>query len=364
MKNTLGTHVTVTLFGESHGEMIGAVLDGLAPGTPVDTDAIRHDLSLRRPAGDISTSRKEDDDFQIVSGVYNGYTTGTPICIVIPNKDTRSGDYGNMECLARPSHGDYTGELKYHGYQDIRGGGHFSGRLTAALVAVGAICKTALLGLGIEIGTHIAMCGGVYDRPFGDLKEDIRALRDKEFAALSLESEENMKAVILSAKGDGDSVGGILESAVIGVPGGLGEPWFDSVESLLSHGLYSIPGVKGVEFGDGFAISVLRGSEANDPLRCLGGEVVTATNRAGGINGGITNGMPLMYRVAVRPTPTIGKAQNTVNYKTKENATLTAGGRHDPCIVHRVRAVVDAVSAIVLADIIAGRYGTDYLRGK
>ena len=361
MKNTFGTHLTVTLFGESHGPAIGAVLDGMAPGIPVSEEEIREQLSLRRPVGAISTARQEQDDFQFLSGVHGGYTTGTPIAIVIPNRDTRSADYEAFATVARPSHADYTAECKYHGYQDKRGGGHFSGRVTAALVAVGAIVRAALAHKGILIGTHILSCGGVSDRAFDQLERDVETLLHKPFAVLSEEAGEAMQAAILRAKQAGDSVGGVLETAVLGMPAGVGEPWFDTVEGLLSHALFSIPAVKGVEFGDGFAIAQKTGSKANDPLRMQEGKVVSTTNHSGGINGGITNGMPLIWRVAVKPTPTIGLSQESVDLASGENATLVAHGRHDPAIVHRARAVADAVSAIVLADLLIGRYGTDWL---
>ncbi len=362
MKNTFGTQVTVTLFGESHGPYIGAVLDGMTPGILVNEAYIGEQLALRRPVGAISTPRQEKDAFQIVSGVYNGYTTGTPICILIPNEDVRSGDYGEVSHIARPSHADYTAECKYHGYQDKRGGGHFSGRLTAALVAVGSICRLALQQKGIVIGTHIATIGDVSDRPFSNYAEEIPAVNQMAFAVLDGAVGERMQEVILQKKQEGDSVGGILESAVLGMPPGVGEPWFDTLEGLLAHALFSIPAVKGVEFGSGFALSHMCGSEANDPLRMMDGDIVTLSNHNGGINGGISNGMPLVFRVAVKPTPTIGQPQETVDYTTKENVTLVGKGRHDPCIVHRARAVVDAVAAIVLADALAIRYGSDFLK--
>ena len=243
MKNTIGNSVAVTLFGESHGEMIGAVIDGLAPGIAVDEAYIAHMLDLRRPSGKISTPRQEKDAFQIVSGVRSGKTTGTPITILIPNENVKSGDYAQMRTTARPSHADYTAQCKYHGYQDSRGGGHFSGRITAALVAAGAICKSALEKKGIWIGTHVGRCAGILDRAFDDLASDIQSLNDKTFAVLDASCEERMKAAILAAAEDGDSVGGILETAIIGMPAGVGEPWFDTLEGMLSHALFSIPAI-------------------------------------------------------------------------------------------------------------------------
>lgn len=363
MKNTFGNNISLTLFGESHGEAIGAVLDGLAPGIPVDRDEIARYLTLRRPAGKISTSRSEADEFSIVSGVFEGYTTGTPICIIIPNTDTRSRDYSKTADLARPGHADYTAECKYHGYQDYRGGGHFSGRITAPLVAAGAILISALRAKGIKIGTHIASLAGIRDRRFDESRaeEEIDALNSSPFALLDPSVEEKMVAEILSAKAELDSVGGVLETMVTGMPAGVGEPWFDSVEGMLSHALFSIPAVKGVEFGGGFALSEMRGSEVNDALRISGDRIITETNNNGGINGGITNGMPISFKVAIKPTPSIARAQNTVNMAKNENAVLELIGRHDPTIVHRARVVVDCVTALVLSDMLAGRYGTDWL---
>lgn len=362
MKNTFGSSVAVTLFGESHGEYIGAVIDGLAPGIEINNGYISHMLTLRRPDGKISTPRKEKDEFKIVSGVIENTTTGTPITILIPNENVKSGDYTQMKTLARPSHADFTAECKYHGYQDSRGGGHFSGRITAALVAAGAICKYVLEQKGIHIGTHVKKCAGISDRAFDDLTADINEVNQKTFAVLDEESGEKMRESILSAASEGDSVGGILETAVIGMPAGVGEPWFDTVEGMLSHMMFSIPAIKGIEFGAGFDIADMRGSEANDSMRLQNGKVVTATNNSGGINGGITSGMPIIFRTAVKPTPTVFKPQNTVDFKTMTEAVLEPKGRHDPAIVHRARIVQDAATAIVLCDALALRYGTDFLK--
>ena len=363
MKNTFGQSVAVTLFGESHGEQIGAVIDGLAPGISVDEDFIRHQLSLRRPQGKISTARVEADEFRIVSGVFEGKTTGTPICILIPNTNTRSKDYAKG--LPRPGHADYTAECKYHGFQDYRGGGHFSGRITAALVAAGAIAISALRGRGILIGTHIARLAGIDDRSFENLERDLETLNDLTFPVLESEVAERMRDAIEDAAREGDSVGGILETAVLGLPAGVGEPWFDSVESILSHAMFSIPAVKGVEFGDGFALSDMRGSAANDGFRLnREGKVVTVTNHNGGINGGITNGMPVIMRCAVKPTPSVFCEQESVDLENARNALLTLQGRHDPAIVHRARVVVDSVTALVLCDLLALRYGTDFLNAS
>ena len=365
MKNTLGESVSVTIFGESHGNGIGAVLDGLSPGIPVDPEFISHQLLLRRPYGKISTGRVEADHYQILSGVFEGKTTGTPICIVIPNENTKSRDYAATKDLARPGHADYTAEMKYHGFQDYRGGGHFSGRITAALVAAGAIALQALRGRGIMVGTHIARCAGVSDRAFreDELEHELEALNRLPFAVLCEQAGEEMKAAIAQAASDGDSVGGVLETAVTGLPAGVGEPWFDTLESLLSHGLFSIPGIKGVQFGSGFDLVDARGSAFNDAFTMEEGTVKTRTNHNGGINGGISNGMPVMFRTAVKPTPSIFIQQDTVNFKKRENAVLSLAGRHDPAIIHRARVVVDSVAALVLCDALAGRFGTDWLAG-
>ena len=362
MKNTFGTSVAVTLFGESHGEYIGATIDGLAPGIEIHHEYISHMLTQRRPAGKISTPRKEKDEYKIVSGVVNGKTTGTPITILIPNENVKSGDYAQMKTVARPSHADYTADCKYHGFQDSRGGGHFSGRITAALVAAGAICKCALEQKGIIIGTHVKKCAGIWDREFEDLSSDIQILNKSTFAVLDEARGEKMQEAILAAASEGDSVGGVLETAIIGMPVGVGEPWFDTVESMLSHMLFSIPAVKGVEFGAGFAIADMRGSKANDPLRTEHGAVVSTSNNNGGINGGITNGMPILFRTAIKPTPTIFKPQDTIDFSTMTDAVLEPKGRHDPAIVHRARIVQDAAAAIVLCDALALRYGTDWLK--
>lgn len=361
MKNTLGNAVSVTIFGESHGAQIGAVIDGLAPGLAVDEAFIRHQLTLRRPIGSISTARREQDEFQIVSGVYHVRTTGTPICILIPNTDTRSEDY--TVSIARPGHADYTAECKYHGAQDGRGGGHFSGRITAALVAAGALVIPALRAKGIDIGTHIAKCAGIADAAFDtntlELRAQLKTLEDKQFSVLNESAGEQMMQAIEQARLDGDSVGGVLESAVVGLPAGVGEPWFDSLESMLSHALFSIPAVKGVEFGAGFALADMRGSEANDAWCIEDARIVTKTNNNGGINGGISNGMPLIFRCAIKPTPSIARAQQTVDFIKQENVEYAGKGRHDPCIVHRARVVVDSVCALVLADLLTQRYGTE-----
>lgn len=362
MKNTFGQSVAVTIYGESHGEAIGVVLDGLAPGIPVDRDFIDAQLTLRRPSGRISTARQEQDEYRIVSGVFEGKTTGTPLCIVIPNTQTRSRDYSATRALARPGHADYTAYCKYHGFEDYRGGGHFSGRITAGLVAAGAIALTALRGKGITLGTHIARCGGICDRAFGEMREDIEKLAAMPFAVLDEAAASAMYAKMEQIAAEGDSIGGLLETAVIGMPAGVGEPWFDTLEGVLSHALFSIPAIKGVQFGDAFDLLDARGSEYNDPLRMENGRVTAVTNHNGGINGGITNGMPITFRCAVKPTPSIYKPQETVDFFRNENAQLQIQGRHDPAIIHRARVVVDSVTALVLCDVLAARFGTDWIR--
>jgi len=361
MKNTFGNSISLTLFGESHGEAIGAVLGGLAPGIEVDIDFIRSQLDKRRPAGKISTARREADEFSIVSGVFEGKTTGTPLTIIIPNTAQHSKDYSATRSLARPGHADYTAYAKYHGYEDYRGGGHFSGRVTAALVAVGSILISALKKKGIVIGSHILSCAGVSDAAFGDFAKDIKQLNDMDFAVLDSEKGEAMRAAIEAAAADGDSVGGVLETAVLGLPAGVGEPWFDTVEGVLSHALFSVPAIKGVQFGDAFDMVNSKGSEYNDSYYISDKEIKTTTNHNGGVNGGITNGMPVVFRCAVKPTPSIFKAQNTVDFMKGEEAVLELKGRHDPAIIHRARIVVDSVSALAVADLLAMRYGTDWL---
>ena len=361
MKNSFGDVVTVTLFGESHGVAVGAVLDGVAPGIQVDEEFISRQLSLRRPAGAISTARREKDAFKIISGVSGGYTCGTPICIVIENSDTKSKDYKALENLPRPSHADFTAREKYHGFEDAAGGGHTSGRITAPLVAAAAIIIPALKKKGIFIGTHIKNIGSVADREFSDYEHDVALLSDSSFAALDDTAAEKMQKEVLVAAKDGDSIGGTLETAVIGMPSGIGEPWFDTVESKISHALFSVPAVKGIEFGAGFKFGLMRGSEANDCFAVKDSKIITLTNNNGGVLGGITSGMPIVFRTAIKPTPTISKPQKTVDMRTLENAEIVAKGRHDPCIVHRARVVVDSVTALAITDMLSLRYGTDWL---
>lgn len=364
MKNSFGQSVIVTLFGESHGKAIGAILDGMAPGIPVDEAFIAHQMDLRRSVSSLSTARREADKVLLLSGVKDGLTTGTPITFMIENADTHSSDYEALRTVARPGHADYAAYMKYHGFSDTRGGGHFSGRITAGLVAAGAVAISALREKNIYIGTHIAKCAGIADRDFNDLDQDIKTLANIEFAVLDPLKAEEMKIAIESAKADGDSVGGVLETVVTGLPAGIGEPWFDTMESVLSHMLFSVPAVKGVEFGEGFALADMRGSQSNDAFYIQNDKVITKTNHMGGVLGGITNGMPLLFRCAIKPTPSIFKKQNTIDFVKNEETELLIHGRHDPAIVHRARVVVDSVTALVLCDMLALRFGTDFLKGE
>ena len=367
MQSIIGNSIKLSIFGESHGSMIGVVIDGLAPGIKLDTKFIQEQLDKRKPKGKISTQRHEEDDFKIVSGYFNGYTTGTPLCIMIENKAQKSKDYEKTRDLMRPSHADYTAEKKYLGYQDFRGGGHFSGRITAPLVAVGAICIQILREKGIVLGTHILKCKDEEDRNFSldgeELKKEIEIVNNRYFPVFDDEKEESMKRVIEEAGKNLNSVGGILETAVIGVPSGVGEPYFNSIESVLSHLLFSIPAVKGVEFGAGFSIADMFGSEANDSFYYNeNGEVKTKSNNNGGINGGISNGMPIIIKTAIKPTPSIYKEQESIDISKHENIKFNIEGRHDPAIIHRARVVVDSVVAFGILDLLCMRYGYMFMR--
>ena len=369
MKNTFGSDLALTIFGESHGAAIGAVLDGMAAGVPVDEQLLTACMDKRRARGDgLSTARVEADTVRFLSGVVNGRTTGTSIALMIENQNTRSGDYAKTADLLRPGHADYTAYAKYHGFQDARGGGHFSGRLTAALVAGGSLVLGALHRAGIEIVTHIGQCAGIADTPFAlnapdQLAAQAEALLNKAegFALLDGTVEEPMKAAIRAAGAEGDSVGGVLETAVLGLPAGVGEPYFDSVESELAHLAFSIPAVKGIEFGSGFGFAGMRGSEANDAFRMQGDRVVTATNHNAGLNGGISNGMPVVFRTVVKPTPSIYKPQDTVDYIAKQNAELSIQGRHDPCIVPRAAIVQTCAAALAVGDLLTAKYGMAWM---
>lgn len=355
MKNTFGNQLQVTLFGESHGDAIGVVIDGLAPGIALDMSFINQQMDKRKAKGRISTQRKEADELHIVSGYFNGYTTGSPLTILIENTNTRSNDYEKTKHRLRPSHADFTASEKYLGYQDYRGGGHFSGRITAPLVAAGAIALQVLKSKGIEIGTHILQCKDLHDRTFSQteamLERDIQEVNQKAFPVLDDAMAAAMIHRIEETAALGDSVGGILESCILHMPTGIGEPFFDSIESRLSHLLFSVPAVKGVEFGLGFEFASLYGSEANDAIIYDNHRVQTKTNYNGGINGGISNGMPICIRSVVKPTPSIYKEQDTINLETHAAEKLQIQGRHDPAIIHRARVVVDSVLALGILDL-------------
>ena len=369
MKNTFGSDLSLTIFGESHGRAVGAVLDGMAAGVPVDESFLAACMDKRRARGDgLSTPRVEADAVQLLSGVVNGHTTGTAIALMIENQNTRSGDYAKTADLLRPGHADFTAYAKYHGFQDARGGGHFSGRVTAALVAGGSIVLAALQRAGIDITTHIARCADIADTPFAldnpaALAAQVGTLTAKTegFAVLDAAVEEPMKAAIRAAGAEGDSVGGVLETAILGLPAGIGEPYFDSVESEIAHLAFSIPAVKGIEFGSGFGFADQKGSEANDAFRMQGVRIVTATNHNAGLNGGISNGMPVVFRTAVKPTPSIYKTQDTVDYMAKKDAELSIQGRHDPCIVPRAAIVQTCAAALAVGDLLTAKYGMAWM---
>ena len=366
MKNTFGTNVSVTLFGESHGEVIGAVLDGVAPGVRVDEELIEKRLGQRQGLAEISTARRESDSFRIVSGVFNNITTGTPICVLIRNSCPNSGDYERIKSIPRPSHADYTFYEKYHGFNDYRGGGHSSGRLTAPLVAVGTICETMLKAKGIDILTHIKSCGAnelARDCDFSDIAGDRERLERTDIPVLDEKAAEIMKAEIIKAKSEGDSLGGIIETVISGVPAGVGEPWFDTVEGALAHAMFSIPAVKGIEFGGGFELATAKGSEANDQMRFENGKVHMMTNRNGGILGGVTSGSDIVFRLAIKPTPSISKAQKTVDLNTGENTETVIGGRHDPFIAHKAAVVATSLAAVTVCDLLTARFGTEFFVG-
>ena len=360
MKNTLGNNIKVTLFGESHGPYIGAVLDGMMPGIKINYDFINQQLIKRRPKGKSETNRVEQDKYQIISGVFNDYTTGAPLCVIIPNENISSKDYNDIKNKPRPSHADYVAHVKYHGFEDYRGGGHFSGRITTPLVVIGAIIIDALKSKNIYIGTHIKKCGSVIDRDFINHQKDIEQLQSSNYPVLE-NIEQSIINEIENVRLEQNSIGGIVQTSVVNLPIGLGEPWFSSVEGTISNAVFAIGGVKGIEFGDGFNFSNLTGKTANDEFEILNNKIVTKTNHNGGINGGITNGMPIVFNTAIKPTPSISSEQNTVDLLKNENTKLIIEGRHDPAIIRRICVVIDSVVAIVIADMLAMRYGNDFL---
>ena len=356
MASLWGDSVTISIFGESHGEAIGVVLDGLPGGEPIDLDQIAVQMARRAPGRDkSSTPRKESDTPKIVSGFLNGHTTGAPLCGMIQNTNTRSQDYENLKLVPRPGHSDYPAHLRYHGANDIRGGGHFSGRLTAPLLFAGAVCRQILERRGVHIGGHVYEIAGVQDIPFSpaDIPVDLlKRLSQDYFPLIDSKKEELMRAKIESARMAQDSVGGIVECAVTGVPAGIGNPMFGGIESVFSSILFGIPACKGVEFGAGFGVAGLYGSQNNDPYYYENGIVKAKTNNAGGILGGITTGMPIVFRAAFKPTSSISQEQDSVDLIRHENAKLSVHGRHDPCIVPRAVPVAEAAAAIALMNLI------------
>ncbi len=355
MSAVWGNKLKLTIFGESHSAAIGVVIDGLPAGVSLDTAEIQREMARRAPnGGEFSTPRKEGDEPEILSGYFEGKTTGTPLCAVIKNTNTKSADYEQFKHIFRPGHSDYGYFLKSGGNNDYRGGGHSSGRLTAPIVFAGAICKQLLREKGIEIGAHIAAVADIEDGRFDtDIrKETLTALTHKAFPLLDEEKFASMRERIALAKSEGDSVGGIIECAVVGLKGGVGEPFFDSIESRLAGLLFSVPAVKGVQFGKGYEFAKMKGSEANDAFRYKDGKIVTDTNNNGGILGGISTGMPIVFDVAIKPTASIFKEQDSVDIATGENAKLTIKGRHDSCIAVRAVPVVEAAAAIAIFDLI------------
>ncbi len=343
-----------SIFGESHGPAIGVVLEGVPAGLALDLDAVRFDLARRAPGkSPLSTARKEADEPHVLSGLFEGRTTGAPLCAVIENTDARSGDYEKTRDLARPGHADYPAHVRYGGFQDYRGGGHFSGRLTAPLVFAGGVAKQLLAQRGIFVGAHISTVYGVNDDALEDW-ESLRACAEKEFPVLNDEKGAEMQAAILEAKNEQDSVGGAIECAVFGLPAGLGGPDFgQNAEGIFAQHLFAVPAVKAVAFGAGTAFALMRGSEANDPLYVdEDGSVKAEQNCAGGINGGITNGMPLVFEATLRPTPSIARHQFTVDLAKHENAVLELTGRHDPCVVHRAVPVIEAAAALAACELL------------
>lgn len=362
MSSEFGHLLKISVFGQSHGTAIGVVVDGLPAGEAVDLTELQAFLDRRKPGKNpLSTARKEADAPTFLSGLENGMTCGAPLCAVIQNGDQHSGDYAGLTDTPRPGHADYTAGIKWGGRADMRGGGHFSGRLTAPLCIAGGIAKQILARRGVFVGAHLKEVAGIPDAPFplrpsAELFQEVAA---KAFPVLDDGAGERMRAAILAAREDLDSVGGIVECAATGLPAGLGDPMFDGVENRLAAALFGIPAVKGLEFGAGFDAAQLRGSENNDPFVLDHGAVAAESNRAGGILGGITTGMPLLLRAAFKPTPSIARPQRTVRLSTMEETDLEIRGRHDPCIAHRAVPVVEAVTAAVLLDLLLeGNHGT------
>lgn len=354
MSSTYGENLKMTIFGQSHGPAIGMTLDGIPAGLYVDLDELQSFLNRRAPGqNDWSTPRKEADKPEFLAGLVNGYTSGAPVAAIIRNTNTRSGDYDNLKYCPRPGHADYTAQVKYGGYQDAAGGGHFSGRLTAPLCIAGGMCKQWLEAMGIRIGAHIIQVGPEKSARYNAVDPQLDQV-GQIFPTLTAEAAEGFQSVIQTARSQADSVGGRIECAITGLPAGIGEAMFGGVEGRIAQILYGIPAVKNVGFGSSEAFAAMLGSESNDPFIMEGGIVKTATNRCGGILGGITNGMPVIFDVTIKPTPSIAKPQQTVNLATGENTTIEIKGRHDPCIVPRAVPVVEAAAAIAIFDILLG----------
>lgn len=354
MSSSYHGRLNLSIFGQSHAPAVGMTLEGLPPGEALDPARLQRFLDRRAPGRDPwSTPRREADVPEFLSGLVDGHTCGAPVTAIIRNENTRSGDYENLRQVPRPGHGDFTGQRKFFGAQDVAGGGHFSGRLTAALCIAGGLCLQVLSRRGITVAAHIAAIGGIADAPFdpvGLRRETLEGLTALAFPVLDAGAGEAMGRAIGEAKGQGDSLGGVIECAVLGLPAGLGDPIFDGMENRIARLVFGIPAVKGLEFGAGFAAAGMRGSTHNDPFYAEAGAVKTRSNHHGGILGGITTGMPLLFRAAVKPTPSIAKAQESVNLETGEAAVLEIRGRHDPCIVPRAVPCMEAAAAIAVLD--------------
>lgn len=367
MSSTLGNKVKVTVFGQSHSEAIGCCVEGMPAGETFSMDELLQFMARRAPGRNSqSTQRKEKDFPEFLSGVLANdedimRTCGTPLCAIIRNGDCHSGDYENLRDTPRPGHADWTAQMKYQGFQDIRGGGHFSGRLTAPLCIAGGICKQILKRQGIDIAAHIASVGDIEDERFDSVNPqrqmDILSLHGADdFPTLSDNAGERMKGLIDECRQQMDSIGGSIECSVTGLEGGLGDPMFDGIENIIAKAIFGIPAVKGIEFGAGFEVAKMRGSQNNDAFTIKNGKIVTVTNNHGGILGGISSSMPIIFRTAFKPTPSIAQPQQSVSIAKKEIAELVIKGRHDPCIVHRAVPVVEAVTAIVLYDLLQSQH--------
>ncbi len=354
MSSVIGEKLKISIFGQSHSEAIGVVIDGLPAGIRIDEEALAAFMARRAPGkGAHTTSRSEGDSPRFVSGIVDGFTCGSPVCAIIENTNTRSKDYSNLRETPRPGHADFTAFVKYGAFHDIRGGGHFSGRLTACLCIAGGICLQYLKERGIGIAAHALEIAGVSDRAFSPVSPELGSvLHDEPISVLEKSAGERMMEEILKAKNDLDSVGGIVECAICGVPAGIGEPMFSGVENVISRIIFGIPAVKGIEFGAGFGAARMRGSECNDAFCTNGDTVKTTTNNHGGILGGITSSLPIIFRTAIKPTPSIAQPQQSVSLTAMENKTLEIVGRHDPCIVPRAVPVVEAAAAIAICDMI------------